>query len=85
MCACFSRSEQIVSGSDDRTVKVWDLRNMRAPLTNIQADSAVNKLSISEGSMVAVPQVAWGPWKTGQVPNHVWDDDGHGHWTAFMT
>ena len=37
-------------------VKVWDLRNMRAPLTNIQTDSAVNKLAISEGGMVGVPQ-----------------------------
>jgi len=55
-CAAFSRSEHIVSGSDDRTVKVWDLRNMRAPLTNIQTDSQVNKLSISTGGMVAVPQ-----------------------------
>eukprot|EP00090_Calanus_glacialis_P013312 TRINITY_DN21950_c0_g1_i1.p1 TRINITY_DN21950_c0_g1~~TRINITY_DN21950_c0_g1_i1.p1 ORF type:complete len:516 (-),score=173.40 TRINITY_DN21950_c0_g1_i1:139-1686(-) len=55
-CAAFSRSEHIVSGSDDRTVKVWDLRNMRAPLTNIQTDSQVNKLSISSGGMVAVPQ-----------------------------
>merc|ERR1719239_575138 len=55
-CAAFSRTEHIVSGSDDRTVKVWDLRNMRAPLTNIQTDSAVNKLAISEGGMVGVPQ-----------------------------
>jgi WD40 repeat protein len=55
-CAAFSRTDHIVSGSDDRTVKVWDLRNMRAPLSNIQTDSAVNKLSVSEGGMVAVPQ-----------------------------
>jgi WD40 repeat protein len=46
-CAAFSRSEHIISGSDDRTVKVWDLRNMRAPLTNIQTDSQVAETSFS--------------------------------------
>ena len=35
-------TDLLVSGSDDRTVKVWDLRNMRAPLTNIQTDSQVS-------------------------------------------
>jgi len=55
-CAGFSRTEHIISGSDDRTVKVWDLRNMRAPLTNIQTDSQVNKVSISNNGMIAVPQ-----------------------------
>ncbi len=56
MCACFSRSEQIVSGSDDRTVKVWDLRNMRAPTTSIQTSAAVNRLSISSWGLIAIPQ-----------------------------
>lgn len=40
-------------------VKVWDLRNMRAPTTNIQTQSAVNRLDVSSsgsGSMVAIPQ-----------------------------
>ena len=56
MCACFSRSEQIISGSDDRTVKVWDLRNMRAPITSIQTSSAVNRLSVSNSGLIAIPQ-----------------------------
>lgn len=55
-CACFSRSEQIVSGSDDRSVKVWDLRNMRAPVTSIQTPSAVNRLSVSNTGLIAIPQ-----------------------------
>ena len=58
-CAVFSQSgasDQIVSGSDDRSVKVWDLRNMRAPTTNIQTQSAVNRLDVSSSSLVAIPQ-----------------------------
>ena len=46
-CAAFSRTDQIVSGSDDRSVKVWDLKNMRAPVASIQTQSAVNRLDIS--------------------------------------
>lgn len=55
-CAAFSRSDQIVSGSDDRSVKVWDLKNMRAPVASIQTQSAVNRLDISSTGLIAVPQ-----------------------------
>lgn len=54
--AQFSLSDQIVSGSDDRSVKVWDLRNMRAPVTSIQTPSAVNRLSVSHSGIIAIPQ-----------------------------
>ena len=46
--ASFISSDRIVSGSDDRSVKVWDLRNMRAPVTNIQCPSAVNRIAVSQ-------------------------------------
>ncbi|XP_040582956.1 WD repeat-containing protein 37 [Lepeophtheirus salmonis] len=54
-CAVFARSDQIVSGSDDRSVKVWDLRNMRAPTINIQTSSPVNRLSVSSSGIIAIP------------------------------
>lgn len=47
---------RLVSGADDRTVKVWELRNMRAPLATIRTDSPVNRLSISPlTGLVAIP------------------------------
>ena len=48
-------TDLLVSGSDDRTVKVWDLRNMRTAVATVQSDSAVNKLSVSNNNLIAVP------------------------------
>lgn len=44
-----------MSGSDDRSVKVWELRNMRSALTTIRTDSAVNRLVVSSGGVIAIP------------------------------
>ena len=46
---------QIISGSDDRTARIWDLRNMRSPVATIQSDSAVNRLAVSANGLVAIP------------------------------
>ncbi|VDD96351.1 unnamed protein product [Enterobius vermicularis] len=52
----FSTGEKVVSGSDDRCVKVWDLRNMRSAIATVRLNSAVNRLSVSSRSLVAIPQ-----------------------------
>ena len=41
--AVFAGGDNLVSGSDDRTAKVWDLKNMRSPTTTIRSDSPVNR------------------------------------------
>ncbi|CAF98779.1 unnamed protein product [Tetraodon nigroviridis] len=43
--AVFTVGDNVVSGSDDRTVKVWDLKNMRSPIATIRTDSAVNRVT----------------------------------------
>ncbi|KAL4624656.1 WD repeat-containing protein 37-like [Arapaima gigas] len=54
--AVFTLGDNVVSGSDDRTVKVWDLKNMRSPIATIRTDSAVNRISISVGQrIIALP------------------------------
>ncbi|XP_023805748.1 WD repeat-containing protein 37 isoform X3 [Oryzias latipes] len=54
--AVFTTGDNVVSGSDDRTVKVWDLKNMRSPITTIRTDSAVNRISVSANQrIIALP------------------------------
>ncbi|MEQ2264661.1 WD repeat-containing protein 37 [Xenotaenia resolanae] len=54
--AVFTVGDNVVSGSDDRTVKVWDLKNMRSPITTIRTDSAVNRISVSANQrIIALP------------------------------
>uniref|UniRef100_A0A665VL02 WD repeat-containing protein 37 n=1 Tax=Echeneis naucrates TaxID=173247 RepID=A0A665VL02_ECHNA len=54
--AVFTVVDNVVSGSDDRTVKVWDLKNMRSPIATIRTDSAVNRISVSTNQrIIALP------------------------------
>eukprot|EP01112_Ceratiomyxa_fruticulosa_P022460 TRINITY_DN8219_c0_g1_i1.p1 TRINITY_DN8219_c0_g1~~TRINITY_DN8219_c0_g1_i1.p1 ORF type:complete len:585 (-),score=79.76 TRINITY_DN8219_c0_g1_i1:241-1995(-) len=51
-----SDANLIVSGSDDRTVKVWDIRNLKQARTTIRCPSGVNRLSFSSNtSTILVP------------------------------
>jgi WD repeat-containing protein 37 len=51
----FSKDDKVISGSDDKSVKIWELRNMRAPLTTIRTDSPVNRLAVSQTGVIAIP------------------------------
>ncbi|XP_066599018.1 WD repeat-containing protein 37-like [Prorops nasuta] len=53
--AVFTREDKIVSGSDDRSVKVWELRNIRSPLATFRGGSAINRLAVSSNGIVAIP------------------------------
>ncbi|KAJ2953293.1 hypothetical protein O0L34_g877 [Tuta absoluta] len=53
--AVFTREDKVVSGSDDRSVKVWDVRNMRSALATIRSDSSVNRVGVSSAGLIAIP------------------------------
>lgn len=53
--AVLTKDDKVVSGSDDRSVKVWELRNMRSALAHIRLDSAVNRLSVLNSAVIAIP------------------------------
>ncbi|XP_065890477.1 WD repeat-containing protein 37-like [Dysidea avara] len=50
----FAPNDTIVSASEDDSVKIWELRNMKSPISSIRLDCAVNRVSVS-GNMLAVP------------------------------
>jgi len=53
--AVFAGGDNLVSGSDDRMVKVWDLKNMRSPVTTIRTDSPVNRSTLNySGSLHSI-------------------------------
>lgn len=51
----FTKDDKVLSGSDDKSVKIWELRNMRSPLFTIRTDSAVNRLAVSSNGLIAIP------------------------------
>ncbi|XP_078488620.1 WD repeat-containing protein 37 [Ciona intestinalis] len=53
--AVFTNDEKIVSSSDDRCVKVWDLKSMRAPIASMRFDSPVNRISVSRRGVIVIP------------------------------
>jgi len=56
--AVFASGDNLVSGSDDRMVKVWDLKNMRSPVTTIRTDSPVNRFAGSILVLITVQVLA---------------------------
>jgi WD40 repeat protein len=51
---CFLDANTIISSSDDKTVRLFDLRQNR-PMDRIGVDSAVNRLSVNTNGITALP------------------------------
>ena len=45
--AVFTVGDNVVSGSDDRTVKVWDLKNMRSPIATLITSTSPQSSTIN--------------------------------------
>ncbi|KAF8357102.1 hypothetical protein PRIPAC_92097, partial [Pristionchus pacificus] len=49
-------NDKVISASDDRTLKVWDTRNMRSAYSNVRLSSPPNHFSVgSVNNLIAVP------------------------------
>jgi len=56
--AVFSLGDEniIVSGSDDRNVKIWDKRNFKSPRNVIKCSSGINRIAVAaSNSLLAIP------------------------------
>lgn len=47
-------TEQMIYRAGDEK-QVWELRNMRSPLSAVRLDSPVNRLSLSSSNVIAIP------------------------------
>ncbi|EGC30281.1 hypothetical protein DICPUDRAFT_50813 [Dictyostelium purpureum] len=46
----------IISGGEDRSVKVWDIRQSKSYKTSIRCPFGINRLSVSSHGSIAIPQ-----------------------------
>eukprot|EP00730_Choanoeca_flexa_P017391 TRINITY_DN8373_c0_g1_i5.p1 TRINITY_DN8373_c0_g1~~TRINITY_DN8373_c0_g1_i5.p1 ORF type:complete len:454 (+),score=64.75 TRINITY_DN8373_c0_g1_i5:104-1465(+) len=54
--SCFYGDHCLATGSDDSTIKLWDLRVLKTPLDTINTGSGVNRMAISPNEkLIAAP------------------------------